>query len=539
MSALLREDLKRIKDETLAAEKGKNCIRVSLSTSGIAAGALEVQAALRDELRKRGLSVSIKRTGGTAICFPEPIIEVAVDGAPRTLYGAVDEGAARRIVEEHVVGKKVVEEFKAPVSDKMLKIVLRNCGDIDPENIKDYIARDGYAALAKVLFDMTPETAIDAMQKSGLRGRGGAGFPTGLKWSLTRKESADRKFIICNGDEGDPGAYMDRSVLESDPHSVIEGLIIGGYLINATSGFFYIRAEYPLAIERVEKAIKQARENGLLGNRILGSNYSFDLEIRLGAGAFVCGEETALIASIEGKRGTPTPRPPFPSVKGLWGKPTCINNVETLANVPEIFLKGADWFASIGHGKSRGTKVFAVTGKVKHSGLVEVPMGTTLREIVFNICGGAAGGKRVKAIQTGGPSGGVIPEAHFDTPISYETLQELGSIMGSGGMIVMDEDDSIVDIAKFYLGFCVDESCGKCAPCRVGGLQMLKLLEKIADKKGVPEDIATLRRICHTMQTASLCGLGQTAPNPVLSSLRYFEHEYKACLPSTTAATPV
>jgi NADH:ubiquinone oxidoreductase subunit F (NADH-binding) len=539
MTALSREELKKIKDATLAAEAGKDWIKISLSTSGIAAGAMEVQAALRDELKKRGIPLVVKRTGGTAICYPEPIIEVNVAGVPRTVYGGVTPEAARRIVAEHVVGKKVVDEFKAPVSDKMLKIVLRNCGDIDPENFKDYVARDGYAALAKVLHDMKPEDALEDMLKSGLRGRGGAGFPTGMKWKLTRKETADRKFIICNGDEGDPGAYMDRSVLESDPHSVIEGMIIGGYLIGATKGFFYIRAEYPLAIERIEKALKQARDNGLLGQNILGSSFSFDVEIRLGAGAFVCGEETALIASIEGKRGTPKPRPPFPSVKGLWGKPTCINNVETLANIPEIFLKGADWFAGIGHGKSRGTKVFAVTGKVKHSGLVEVPMGTTLREIVFNICGGAAGGKKVKAIQTGGPSGGVIPEAHFDTPISYETLQELGSIMGSGGMIVMDEDDNIVELAKFYLGFCVDESCGKCAPCRVGGLQMLKLLEKISDKKGTQADVVSLRRIAHAMQTASLCGLGQTAPNPVLSSLRYFEHEYAACMKATPATTPV
>ena len=539
MAALSREDLKNIKTATLDADKGKDWIKVSLSTSGIAAGALEVQAALRDELRKRGVSLTVKRTGGTAICYPEPIIEVNVAGAPAVIYGDVTEEGARRIVAEHVVGKKVVEELKAPISDKQLKIVLRNCGEIDPENIKDYIARDGYEALAKVLFDMKPEEAIAALTKSGLRGRGGAGFPTALKWQLTRKESADQKFIICNGDEGDPGAYMDRSVLESDPHSVIEGMIIGGYLIGATKGFFYIRAEYPLAIERIEKALKQARLNGLLGENIMGSTFSFDVEIRLGAGAFVCGEETALIASIEGKRGTPKPRPPFPSVKGLWDKPTCINNVETLANVAEIFLKGADWFAGIGHGKSRGTKVFAVTGKVKYSGLVEVPMGTSLRDIVFDVCGGAADGKKVKAIQTGGPSGGVIPEAHFDTPISYETLQELGSIMGSGGMIVMDEDDSIVEIAKFYLGFCVDESCGKCAPCRIGGVQMLKLLEKICDKKGTPDDITALRRICHSMQTASLCGLGQTAPNPVLSSLRYFEHEYAACLKATPVTTPV
>jgi NADH:ubiquinone oxidoreductase subunit F (NADH-binding) len=375
---------------------------------------------------------------------------------------------------------------------------------------------------------MTPEQVIAELKKSGLRGRGGAGFPTGVKWELTRKVPADQKYIVCNGDEGDPGAYMDRGVLEGDPHSVIEGLIIGGYAIGASKGYCYIRAEYPLAVERVEKAIKQAYSYGLLGQNIFGTSFSFDIEVRLGAGAFVCGEETALIASIEGKRGYPHPRPPYPSVKGLWDKPTCINNVETLANLPVIFTKGAEWFASIGHENSKGTKVFALTGKVTHSGLVEVPMGTTLREIVFDIGGGAAKGKKVKAIQTGGPSGGVIPEQYFDTKVSYENLQKLGSIMGSGGMIVMDEDDSMVDIAKFFLGFCVDESCGKCAPCRVGGTQMLKLLEKISDGNGCAADIEKLRKISHAMQKASLCGLGQTAPNPVLSTLRYFEDEYKA-----------
>lgn len=537
MKELSRDALNELKATTLAADEGKEWIKVSLSTSGIASGAQDVFFGLRDELRKRDIKLSVRKTGGTAICCPEPVIEVNVNGAPRTVYANVTMDAMNRILDEHVVGKKVVQDLIAPASDKTLKLVLRNCGEIDPENIKEYISRDGYQGLANVLFDSSPEEAIESLTESGLRGRGGGGFPTGVKWNLTRREQADQKYMICNGDEGDPGAYMDRSILEGDPHAVVEGMIIGGYLVGASKGYFYIRAEYPLAIERIEKAIKQARANGLLGENILGSGFHFELEVRLGAGAFVCGEETALIASIEGKRGYPHPRPPYPSVKGLWGKPTCINNVETLANIPSIFRNGAEWFSGIGYDKSKGTKVFAVTGKVENSGLVEVPMGTTIREIVYDICGGIANGKKAKAVQTGGPSGGVIPEEFFDTPIGYESLQELGSIMGSGGMIVMDEDDSIVNIAKFYLGFCVDESCGKCAPCRNGGVQMRKILEKLSDKRGTEEDIKQLHRICNAMQKASLCGLGQTAPNPVLSSLKYFYHEYQECLqePEATA----
>ncbi|HOU35896.1 MAG TPA: NADH-quinone oxidoreductase subunit NuoF, partial [Candidatus Omnitrophota bacterium] len=372
-----------------------------------------------------------------------------------------------------------------------------------------------------------PEKVIEEMKKSGLRGRGGAGFPTWMKWKFARAIAADEKYVICNGDEGDPGAYMDRSVLEGDPHSVIEGMIIAAFAIGATKGYFYIRAEYPLAVERIQKAIEDARTCGLLGQNILGSQFNFDVEVRLGAGAFVCGEETALIASIEGKRGTPRPRPPYPSVKGLWGKPTVINNVETLANIPYIFLKGGDHFAKAGTATSKGTKVFAVTGKVRNSGLVEVPMGITLREIVYDICGGTSSGKQLKAVQTGGPSGGVIPAEYLDTPVDYDNLQKLGSIMGSGGMIIMDEDDCLVDIAKFYLGFCVEESCGKCSPCRIGGTQMLRVLERITEGKGRIEDLDMLRRIAFAMQKASLCALGQTAANPVLSTVRYFEAEYK------------
>lgn len=444
------------------------------------------------------------------------------------LYTNVQENEIPAIVLESVVGGKPVEGKSSTQPSKQLRIVLRNCGVIDPESIEDYIARDGYQALAKVLTEYTPEKVAQEIKTAGLRGRGGAGFPTGLKWDITRKAQGDQKYIICNGDEGDPGAYMDRSVLESDPHSVIEGMIIGAYAIGASKGYFYIRAEYPLAIERIEKAIQQCRERGILGEGILGSSFNLDLEIRLGAGAFVCGEETALIASIEGKRGYPSPRPPFPSIKGLWGKPTCINNVETLANIPVIMMKGGAWFAGIGTETSKGTKVFAVTGKVKNSGLVEVPMGTAIEDIVYGICGGAMSGKNVKAIQTGGPSGGVIPKEFFQTKVDYESLQKMGSIMGSGGMIVMDEDDCMADIAKFYLGFCVDESCGKCAPCRIGGTQMLRLLKKVTDGEGTQKDLEQLEQISVAMQKASLCGLGQTAPNPVLSTLHYYRAEYDA-----------
>ena len=434
-----------------------------------------------------------------------------------------------RIVDESLKEKKIIEDRICTREDPQKRIVLRNCGHIDPENLEDYLLRRGYQALARVLEGKSPEDAIDEIKTSGLRGRGGAGFPTWLKWNLTRKEEADQKYVICNADEGDPGAFMDRSILEGDPHSVLEGLMLAGYAIGASRGWFYIRAEYPLAIQRVQRAIEEAREAGLLGDNILGSGFRFDAEIRLGAGAFVCGEETALIASIEGKRGSPNPRPPFPSVKGLWEKPTSINNVETLAAVPAILDEdGADDFAAIGTEKSKGTKVFAVTGKVKNPQLVEVPMGTTLQDIVYSVCGGVQDDVPIKGVQTGGPSGGVIPEEYLETPVSYETLQELGSIMGSGGMLVMDENDCMVDVAKFYLNFCVDESCGKCAPCRVGGYQMLQLLETISKGRGGMEELEKIEQICLSMRRASLCALGQTAPNPVLSTLRYFRQEYVA-----------
>ncbi|MDX2110582.1 MAG: NADH-ubiquinone oxidoreductase-F iron-sulfur binding region domain-containing protein [Verrucomicrobiota bacterium] len=422
----------------------------------------------------------------------------------------------------------VLEKLLHREPDPQVRIVMRNCGRLDPESLDDALRHGAYQGLKSALLVHGWEKTIGVMKASALRGRGGAGFPTWLKWKLTRDNVADQKYVICNGDEGDPGAFMDRSVLEGDPHTVLEGLMIAGLCTGATKGFFYIRAEYPLAVARIQLAIDQAKEAGLLGKNILGSDFEFDAEIRLGAGAFVCGEETALIASIEGKRGSPSPRPPFPSVSGLWGKPTSINNVETLAAIPAILCRGGEWYAQYGIGESRGTKVFAVTGKVNLAQLVEVPMGVTLHKIVYDICGGVSNGESIQAVQTGGPSGGVIPESLLDTPISYENLMKLGSIMGSGGMLVMDSNNSMVDVARFYLRFCVDESCGKCAPCRIGGYQMLQILERIFKGHGKADDIPKLKRICHAMQNASLCGLGQTAPNPVLSTLRYFEAEYMA-----------
>ncbi|MBI4976146.1 MAG: NADH-quinone oxidoreductase subunit NuoF [Spirochaetes bacterium] len=464
-----------------------------------------------------------------------PLMRIVPDNV---MYGNFTADDAPGIVMKHFVDKKPDERFlfsyafdnltteeKDPHS-KQFRVVLRNSGYIDPTNIDDFIRRDGYAALKKTLATLTPDAVIDEMKKSGLRGRGGAGFPTYLKWKFSKDAAADQKYIICNADEGDPGAYMDRSVLEGDPHAILEGMAIAGYTVGANQGFIYIRAEYPLAIERLEHAITRAKEKGLLGANILGTNFNFDIELRLGAGAFVCGEETALIASIEGKRGMPQPRPPFPATAGLWGKPTVINNVETWASVAPIIVKGGTWFARIGTEKSKGTKVFALTGKIKNPGLIEVPMGTSLSEIVNDIGGGTKSGKKIKAVQTGGPSGGVIPAEHLDIKVDYETLQTIGSIMGSGGMIVMDEDDCILDVVKFYLQFSVDESCGKCAPCRIGGKQLLSILTRITEGNGQEKDIADLKKIANAMIKASLCGLGQTTPNPVLSTLKYFEQEY-------------
>ncbi len=494
---------------------------------------------LQKELQAQGADAEAQlvKTGCFGFCEQGPIVKVLPD---ESFYVKVGPEHAQKIVAEHIVkGRPVAEllydkkQSSKSADDiafyqKQKRIVLRNCGVINPESIDEYIARDGYAALEKVIFEMTPDQVIEELTNAGLRGRGGAGFPTGLKWKFTKNVASDQKYIVCNADEGDPGAYMDRSTCEGDPHSVLEAMAIAGRTVGANRGFIYIRAEYPLAIERLENAIGQAREYGLLGEGILGSDFSFDIEIRLGAGAFVCGEETALLASIEGKRGMPIPRPPFPAVKGLWGKPTVINNVETWANIPMIILKGSAWFAAIGTEKSKGTKVFALTGKINNSGLIEVPMGTTLREIIYDIGGGIRNGKKFKAAQTGGPSGGVITEEYLDIPIDYENLQAIGSMMGSGGMIVMDEDDCMIDVTKFYLEFTVDESCGKCAPCRIGGRTNYNILDKISKGQGTMEDLEKLKELAQAMRKASLCGLGQTAPNPIMSTMKYFEDEYRA-----------
>ncbi|MDR0554310.1 MAG: NADH-quinone oxidoreductase subunit NuoF [Treponema sp.] len=482
--------------------------------------------------------VQIVQTGCFGFCERGPIVKVLPE---ESFYVDVKPEDAKEIIAEQIVKGREVKRLlykedaavkkQTAIEDiqfyqKQFRVVLRNCGVIDPENIDEYIAREGYSGLEKVLFEWTPEKIIEEMKASGMRGRGGAGFPTWLKWDLARKAAGDVKYVICNADEGDPGAYMDRSTIEGDPHSVIEGMITAGKAIGSHQGFVYIRAEYPLAIDRLRIALKQAQEYGLLGKNILGSGFDFDIEIRLGAGAFVCGEETALIKSVEGNRGMPVPKPPFPANKGLWQKPTIINNVETLANIPVITAKGGAWLAKLGTEKSKGTKVFALTGKVKNSGLVEVPMGTTLREIVFEIGGGIKGGKKFKGVQTGGPSGGILTEKSLDLPIDFDTLAANGSMMGSGGMIVMDEDDCVVDVARFYMDFCVDESCGKCSPCRIGTTQILNILEKIAKGSGEESDLAKLEAIGKAMAKASLCALGQTAPNPTLSTIKNFREEY-------------
>ena len=497
---------------------------------------------LNESLKAHGLTedAQVVTTGCFGFCEKGPIVKVIPDN---TFYTQVRPEDAEEIVAEHILkGRKVARllyenpETQEHVSDsrhmgfyqKQMRIALRNCGVIDPENIDEYIAREGYSALAQVISDLTPEQAIDMVKQSGLRGRGGAGFPTGLKWEITSKFSSDQKYVVCNADEGDPGAFMDRSILEGDPNTIIEAMAICGYCIGASKGLVYIRAEYPLAIKRLQIAINQAREYGLLGDKILGTNFSFDMELRYGAGAFVCGEETALIASMEGKRGEPRFKPPFPAEDGYLHKPTNVNNVETFANVPVKFLKGPEWFSSIGTEKSKGTKVFALAGKINNVGLIEVPMGITLREIIYEIGGGIKNGKKFKAVQTGGPSGGCLTEKHLDTAIDFDSLVAAGSMMGSGGMIVMDEDDCMVSIAKFYLEFIVEESCGKCTPCRVGNKRMLEILEKICQGKGNMEDLDHLRNLAYVIKDTSLCGLGQTSPNPILSTLENFNDEYIA-----------
>ncbi len=494
-------------------------------------------------LAENGLSEEIKviRTGCFGLCALGPIVIVYPEGA---FYSMVTVEDVEEIVSEHLLKGRIVKRllYQETVVDennikslnevdfykKQQRIALKNCGVINPEAIDEYIAFGGYTALGKVLTEMKPQEVIDVVKESGLRGRGGGGFPTGLKWQFTANSVSDKKFVACNADEGDPGAFMDRSILEGDPHALIEAMAIAAYAVGADQGYVYIRAEYPIAVNRLNIAIEQAREYGLLGKNIFGTDFSFDMELRLGAGAFVCGEETALITSIEGHRGEPRPRPPFPAVKGLFGKPTLLNNVETYANITAIINNGAEWFKSIGTEKSAGTKVFAVGGKINNTGLVEIPMGTTLREVVYDIGGGIPNGKKFKAAQTGGPSGGCIPESLIDTPIDYDSLISIGSMMCSGGLIVMDEDTCMVDIAKFFLEFTVDESCGKCAPCRIGTKRLLEILDKITSGNGTLEDIDRLEELCYMIKDSALCGLGQTAPNPILSTLRYFRHEYEA-----------
>ena len=541
--------------EKLAKKTGyRKQVLVCGGTGCTSSGSKKVIVALEKALKANGLEkeILVVRTGCFGLCSLGPIMIVYPEGA---FYSQATPEGVERIVKEHLKEGKVVKELlyqetvhqdgsiislsETAFYKKQLRVALRNCGVIDPENIDEYIAVDGYQALAKVLTKMTPDDVINEISASGLRGRGGGGFPTGKKWSFAKASENDVKYVCCNADEGDPGAFMDRSILEGDPQCIIEAMIIAGYAIGAHHGFVYIRAEYPIAVERLQKAIDQAKKYGFLGKNIFGSGFDFDMEIRLGAGAFVCGEETALMTSIEGNRGEPRPRPPFPAIKGLFGKPTVLNNVETYANIAQIILNGSKWFASMGTPKSPGTKVFALGGKITNVGLVEIPMGTTLREIVEEIGGGIPNGKKFKAAQTGGPSGGCIPALHIDTPIDYDSLLALGSMMGSGGMIILDEDTCMVDIAKFYLEFTVDESCGKCTPCRVGTRRLLQFLDKITSGNGEMEDLEKIDELARHMQTSSLCALGQTAPNPVLSTMNYFKDEYIAHIKDKTCPAGV
>ena len=518
-----------------AGDPGENgnthSLNVCVAAGCLSSGSEKVKEALEAEVKSHGLEhkCKIRGVGCLGLCSKGPLVSVEKENV---VYQDVRPGDAAEMVES--LGKEPVTRLKcdmeSPFFTRQTKIVLENCGIIDPERIEDYLAADGYEALSKALTQLTPHDVVDQISKSGLRGRGGAGYPTGLKWSTIAKsvpDSTGRKFVICNADEGDPGAFMDRSVLESDPFRVLEGMAIAGYATGAGQGYIYVRAEYPLAVKRLRTAIRQAEKNGYLGANILDTTFSFRIDIRLGAGAFVCGEETALIASIEGKRGTPRPRPPYPAEHGLWGAPTLINNVETYANVPAIMRHGGEWFASRGTEKSKGTKVFALAGRVRNTGLIEVPIGITLREVVFEIGGGVPDGKKFKAVQTGGPSGGCIPAEHLDMPVDYETLSRVGSMMGSGGMIVADETSCMVDVAKFFMEFCMSESCGKCIPCRVGTAQMYDLLCKITSGQASMQDLDLLIELCDMVKSTSLCGLGQSAPNPVLSTLRYFRSEYQ------------
>ncbi len=515
------------------------------STACLASGGGAVKDALTQAVKTGQLAknTQVVQTGCMGLCSRGPMVRAEFRDGSSTLYENVTAEAATRIVTEQVapvaaetaVAPDVPESLRAnvlpqdiPFFTRQTKIVLARAGRIDPERLEDYCAHDGYVALVKALTTLTPEQVCDEIQQSGLRGRGGAGYPTGLKWHHVRKAAGERKYVVANGDEGDPGAYMDRTLMEADPHSILEGMIIAAYAVGAQQGYFYVRAEYPLAVKRLEKTIRSATRQGLLGKNILGTGFSFDVDIRIGAGAFVCGEETALLASVEGQRGLPRMRPPYPAQSGLWGCPTLINNVETFGTITAIVNRGAAWFQGIGTEKSKGTKIFALTGKLVNTGLIEVPMGITLREIVYEIGAGIPDGRAYKAAQTGGPSGGCIPAEHLDTPVDYESLRALGSIMGSGGLVVMDDTSSMPAVAKFFMEFCVDESCGKCVPCRVGTVQIQELLQKVVDARASQPDLARLERLCQTVQRTSLCGLGQSAPNPVLSTLRYFRHEYDA-----------
>ena len=524
------DDLIAIAEKERSARK-KTIIRCCLAAGCMSSNAEAVEQNLDQAVRDAGLTDEgeVRGVGCMKLCCEGPLVSIDTQNA---LYEKVTPEDALALISTLKNGRAEVKRGDPdhPFFKKQMSIVLANSGDIDPERIEAYIGVDGYQALYNVLREMTPKEVVETMVQSGLRGRGGAGFPTGIKWGTVAKTQSAQKYVICNADEGDPGAFMDRSVLESDPHSVLEGMAVAAYAVGATQGFIYVRAEYPLAIKRLQIAIKQAKQLGLLGSGIFESPFNFNLDIRIGAGAFVCGEETALMASVEGKRGTPRPRPPFPAESGLWGCPTLINNVETFANVPPIIRKGAAWFAGIGTEKSKGTKVFALAGKINNTGLIEVPMGTPLRQIVEEMGGGAPDGRQIKAVQTGGPSGGCIPAQHLDTPVDYESLGKLGSIMGSGGMIVMDDSTKMVDVARYFMEFCVDESCGKCVPCRAGTVQMLHLLEKILRCQATARDLAKLEELCHLVKFTSLCGLGQTAPNPTLSTLRFFRNEYEALL---------
>lgn len=516
----------------------KVTVRVCVGTGGIAAGGKEVIEAFKKTINEFCVDLDIdftchyQKVGCRGFCAKDVLVDV-VDGDKIVTYQSIKPEMVKRIVVDHIIEGKPVEEWLVDESyynfhEKQVKILLKDCGTIDPEDIQAYVDVGGYSGIKKVLSEMTPEAVIEEIKASGLRGRGGAGFPTGLKWEAARRQPGSIKYIICNADEGDPGAFMDRSIIEGNPHSVIEGMLIAGYAVGSNQGYVYIRAEYPLAVARLNLAISQAKEIGYLGKKIMGYDFDFDIKVKLGAGAFVCGEETALIASIEGQRGMPRAKPPFPVQSGLWGRPTVINNVETLSNIPYIVRNGAAWYSSIGTDKSKGTKVFALTGKVKNTGLIEVPMGIRLGEIIYDIGGGIIGDKRLKAVQTGGPSGGCIPASLLDTPVDFESLAKVGSIIGSGGMVVLDETDCMVNIAKFFLEFTQAESCGKCVPCRIGTKRLLEILDRITKGQGKEGDIELLERLSNDVKLASLCGLGQTAPNPVLSTLKYFRDEYEA-----------